>query len=431
MRTLVDAQPEALWQAAAELAGYPSQHPVRSAPSVRAWLRQQHIVHCNLASGASQTRSTTRRPGVTSPDHRKHVRLSDSATATRVKVSDLLLGTAHHWQLPERLGLLAGGQPRCWSPCSTTLALTWGRGWGYHNERDDVAGLVFISLATRVTAVVTLPLQWERIGANRVADVCSWSSSGLLVQHDDEDGADSFSVLDCTGSCVAVLQAPAGYDYDWHSSWSLSGRQVLLTHARAPCVWIWDVAGPDLRCFDGPAGLVAPAWSPASDQIMFSSQSEAWLLDVAQGRFHHQLDLKPFSLVAWGLRGLVVVRTHSAAQQRRFSTWLHLYQVQSGQLVLAHKAKVFRAQHEITFSLSLAPDGCHLLLGAELYLTHPGDGYKAARTSMRVMHCMTGAGTQLWSETRGWRKSAHWSTDGVSVLIDEWRTDKCQVLDFS
>ena len=89
---LVDSQPQSLWQAAAELSGLSSKHPVRQAPNVQAWMRRQHVVHSDIARGRCQAhRFCLPAESLLSPDLTKSALLVPSADSTTVEIMQPVL----------------------------------------------------------------------------------------------------------------------------------------------------------------------------------------------------------------------------------------------------------------------------------------------------------------------------------------------------
>ena len=109
LRALLNAAYPA-WRQAAQLSGYSASHPVLAASSVPAYLRRQHTVHRNIASGCCTVRHATPRRGCrAAPDCTKYAISKQHASpeeyAARpcnvLLIKDLLTGeTLESWPLP-------------------------------------------------------------------------------------------------------------------------------------------------------------------------------------------------------------------------------------------------------------------------------------------------------------------------------------------
>ena len=126
LHSLVDSQPEQLWRAAAELAGYKPEHPVHRAPSTRAWLQRQARLHANMATGRFNRHSLTLPEGKVAPDLRLHAALERDRGKPYLHVRQLPSGrTLQRWALPANLDYPGHGHYTHWHG-DHTVALGYG-----------------------------------------------------------------------------------------------------------------------------------------------------------------------------------------------------------------------------------------------------------------------------------------------------------------
>ena len=446
LRTLVDSQPEALWQAAAGLSGYSGTHPVRQAPCVRAYLRQQHRVHSKLASAQYQAHHLQLPEGLVSPNCSKHAAVVPAGPRTRVCIRALPSGAVlHRWPVPAKHAWVDCQQWSCWDLQSGMLALAYGGAWGYYRvDADDCAGLILLNTASGHVVDVQLPSQEESVDWQEYASVHGWSSAQqLLVKHDNHEGDRVLSVFDATGKVVAAFWPPLEERHSYlvrdDNCWSPNGQHILLHFIGGEVFWIWDVQADSVQQHSFAGRAPSHVWSPSGDVLFYSDRAVA-LFDVAQRQMYTQ-QLDPAQHAVWGEHGLALLSTSSvgAHAQPEFSMHLRLYQVSHQELLLTHSVEVARTSERYLLAhLTMAPDGRHFMLSGGRRVSNPeydpedenSDQSICVHWRLLAADCMTGRTKQLWAEPTGSR-TASWGAGGSCVFISEWEGEQHVLLDFS
>ena len=437
LRTLVDSQPEALWQAAAGLSGYSGTHPVRRAPCVRAYLRQQHRVHGNLASACFREHHLQLRHGAVSPNCRKHATLTlNDHGAIVVHIRQLpSQAVLHRWPLPF-------GKQYCrdqyqwpgFDPTSRLLAVPHGGAWWTDAwVPNNTAGVVLLDTTTGHVVHVQLPSQAERMAMKEPASLRGWSSSSLLlIRHDNAAAEDSFSVFDPQGVLVDAFCPPLGSYLKLVrdcNCWAPDGGLAIIQFCFVAAFWLWDVQAASKRQFNLAADIRPLAWAPASDAILFSSKEATTVFNIPQHRFIPQLS-PAASLADWGEHGLACQESSPVAGSvpLRYRTCLCVYQVSSQQqLVLTHSLDVFRAAWPTGFLAPVAPDGVHCLLSFAL---PDSDRSLAESWRLLALNTISGHVQQLQVDVRR-SHGVRWGSNGCQILLNVWETGELLLLDLT
>ena len=404
--------------------------------------------------------------GQLAPCCTKHAKLQLSAEERPFLVVREMPSAAllHRWQIPDQDSYL-GGHPRLhWAPDSGTLVVEYGAqpsaglacpaeqalsadhaggawvGDGTAPE-DDNAGLLFVELASGAQTAVDLPSQEVCVAADYFPRVHSWSSASLLlVQHDDDDGQDSFSVFDKQGTVLDRLdQFVESFLCDSYnvylSHWSPSGTTVLLTEYKT-ATWLWDVQAYRARSLD--RTVHARAFRPCSGWVVGTPGEQGLpLLDVSQGTVSWHQVPEGSDVVAWGHHGLVMHKSESGSSkgQPEWCTHLCVYKLSAGQLVLTLSAEVAHDPAQPQVSGYLSPDGRHCLLCSSLPVkelsTCPDDASQQQIHRLSVADCLTGHTRELPKEAFSCSPCVYWSYDSSRILIKDRPGDGNAILDFN
>ena len=375
LRVLVDAQPEPVWVAAAQRAQYSRMHPVCRVVSVRAYLRQQHQVHRNIAAGNWQLRSCEAH-GVPSPDGRNLATLKEART--HLQVSSLWSSQSPAyllWHLNEETPVHCCSH-HSWSRSGRCLAVCHGAAWtpqvdeASSGDEDDLAGVWVQDLLedTPRGREIQLPPQYSAAaGMGPPPRLCGWSSHNLLlVQHEGEDGATVFSVFDGQAKLYCSLRDPFpdAPQPGCMALWAPLSATVLLYSSHSPVLRVCydlDAAEPKgLRLDSHLVRVETAVWSPNTLHILCLCGREVTVFKSQTGAYRRQtLDgLRKVTRAVWGHKGIVLLDREEAGGCR-----LLLYAVDAGLLILTHCLSGPQLRSSTWLQLcDVAPDGCHFLL---------------------------------------------------------------------
>ena len=298
LRTVVSTAPAAVWQASANRSQPHPQHPVHSAVSCQAYLRQQHATHAAISSRRSVVTTMSSSPGNHSPDLSAYATLLSEAVGSHsLQLLDLatLRETASI-----KLPALDYARWLFWDRTSDRVALPWGSTW-----RDNVVpavptGLCIVHAQSGELTQIDLGLESDRVIFGGFTP-----DGSVIIRHAlaaelvwtlfDATGAPQVSTTSCfsgdadsevermalapDGARAATFMGPSDFDCIFFALWQPSTGSTLSVETGdivrgvswSPCsqfllcrgwsnVTIWDTQGVQLSTTDMHAQCYHASW---------------------------------------------------------------------------------------------------------------------------------------------------------------------------